>query len=78
MARRANAVRVANLDVGRPDVSPSTPAHVPRVKEGNEPGNYSSQVGHRPDGSSTARRSTGINAKARDPIDPRMPNLSPA
>ena len=26
----------------------------------------------------TARRSTGINPEARDPIDPRMPNLPPA
>ena len=34
--------------------------------------------GHLPDGRSTAERSTGINAKAREPIDPRMPNLSPA
>jgi hypothetical protein len=78
MARRSNAVRVANLDVGPADASPTTSAHVPRVKEGNEPGNYSSQPGHLPDGRSTARRSTGISAKARDPIDPRMPNLSPA
>ena len=31
-----------------------------------------------PDGTSTAERSTGINAAAREPIDPRMPNLSPA
>ena len=23
-------------------------------------------------------RSTGVNAAAREPIDPRMPNLSPA
>jgi hypothetical protein len=35
-------------------------------------------VGHNADGTSTAERSTGVNAKAREPIDPRMPNLSPA
>jgi hypothetical protein len=35
-------------------------------------------AGHKPDGTSTAERSTGIDPKAREPIDPRMPNLSPA
>jgi hypothetical protein len=34
--------------------------------------------GHQPDGTSSAERSTGINPGAREPIDPRMPNLSPA
>jgi hypothetical protein len=34
--------------------------------------------GHKPDGRSTAERSTGIAAADRQPIDPRMPNLSPA
>lgn len=70
--------RVANLMVGNADVTPATPSHVPRVKEGNEPGNYAGQPGHLEDGRSTARRSTGVNAAARNPIDPRMPNLSPA
>jgi hypothetical protein len=54
------------------------PAHVAGVKQGNSTGNYESQAGHHPDGRSTAERSTGINPKAREPIDPRMPNLSPA
>ena len=54
------------------------PAHTPGVKQGNSKGNYERQVGHKPDGRSTAERSTGINAKGREPIDPRMPNLSPA
>jgi hypothetical protein len=54
------------------------PAHTPGVKQGNSKGNYESMAGHLPDGRSTAERSTGINAKAREPIDPRMPNLSPA
>jgi hypothetical protein len=53
------------------------PAHTPGIKQGNSKGNYDSQVGHNPDGTSTAERSTGINPKSRDPIDPRMPNLSP-
>jgi hypothetical protein len=53
------------------------PAHTPGVRQGNSKGNYESQSGHLPDGRSTAERSTGINAQAREPIDPRMPNLSP-
>ena len=56
----------------------SDPTHVRGIKEGNSTGNYERQAGHMPDGTSTQRRSTGINAKAREPIDPRMPNLSPA
>jgi hypothetical protein len=48
------------------------------IKQGNSKGNYDKQAGHNADGTSTAERSTGINAGARQPIDPRMPNLSPA
>jgi hypothetical protein len=54
------------------------PTHVKGTKAGNSKGNYDRQSGHRPDGTSTAERSTGINSKAEQPIDPRMPNLSPA
>ena len=54
------------------------PAHTPGVKQGNAKGNYERQGGHQPDGRSTAERSTGIDIKGREPIDPRMPNLSPA
>ena len=64
------------MRVGKPDVSPETPSHVKGIKQGNSKGNYESQAGHKPDGRSTAERSTGINAKAREPIDPSMPNLS--
>jgi hypothetical protein len=53
------------------------PTHVKGTKAGNSTGNYTKQSGHKPDGTSTARRSTGINAKGVEPIDPRMPNLSP-
>jgi hypothetical protein len=67
-----------NLKLGRPDVSPDAPAHTTGVKQGNARGNYEKQPGHLPDGRSTAERSTGINPKSREPIDPRMPNLSPA
>jgi len=54
------------------------PTHVKGIKQGNSVGNYEKQKGHKPDGTSTAERSTGIDAKGRQPIDPRMPNLSPA
>lgn len=66
------------LRLGKPQVKPSLPSHVPGVREGNAKGHYKVQPGHLEDGTSTARRSTGINAKHRDPIDPSAPNLSPA
>ncbi len=67
-----------NLMVGRRDVHPSKPAHTRGVRQGNASGRYESEAGHYPDGTSDARRSTGIVWRARNPIDPRMPNLSPA
>ena len=66
-----------NLKTGEPDVSPDLPSHSPGVNQGNSTGNYESSPGHLPDGRSTARRSTGIRAAHHEPIDPRMPNLSP-
>jgi hypothetical protein len=56
----------------------SDPTHVKGIKQGNSKGNYERQKGHNPDGTSTQERSTGVGAKQREPIDPRMPNLSPA
>ena len=73
---------IANVRVGKPDVKPSAPAHVPGVYQGNHP--HPSQ---RPKGiaresaeraEGTARRSTGIRAKDHEVIDPRMPKISPA
>ena len=58
--------------------APDLTAHRAGVRQGNSRGNYEAQPGHQPDGRSTAERSTGINPKAENPIDPRMPNLSPA
>lgn len=58
--------------------SPDKATHVRGQKQGNAIGNYAKQVGHLPDGRATAAKSTGINPKAREPIDPRMPNLPPA
>ena len=47
------------------------------IKQGNAKGAYEKMTGHLDDGRSTATRSTGINAGMEEPIDPRMPNLSP-
>jgi hypothetical protein len=63
---------------GKSKVKPDMPSHVMGIKQGNAKGNYDRQPGHKPDGRSTAERSTGINPEAHEPIDPRMPNLSPA
>jgi len=66
-----------NLEVGKPQVSPDKPTHVTGIQQGNSSGNYEKSPGHLPDGRSTARRSTGILPKKHEPIDPRMPNISP-
>jgi hypothetical protein len=68
---------MADIKVGKPQVHPDTPSHVPGVKEGNATGNYEKSGGHLPDGRSTAARSTGIDPHRHEPVDPRMPNLSP-
>ena len=51
--------------------------HTKGVKQGNATGAYEKMTGHLDDGRSTAARSTGINPGKEEPIDPRMPNLSP-
>jgi hypothetical protein len=66
------------LGIGRRVPPVDLTAHTPGIGQGNAKGNYERQGGHLPDGTSTAERSTGINSQRRDPIDPRMPNLSPA
>jgi hypothetical protein len=66
-----------NLKTGTPHTSPDHPAHVKGVRQGNSSGNYESMRGHNPDGTSSAARSTGIDPHRHEPIDPRMPNLSP-
>jgi hypothetical protein len=68
---------MAGIKVGKPDATPDMPAHVAGIKTGNAKGNYEKQPGHLSDGRVTAERSTGVNSKARNPIDPRMPNLPP-
>jgi hypothetical protein len=57
---------------------PTASAHTPGIKSGNSKGNYEKMAGHKPDGRRTAAASTGVNAGAREPIDPAMPNLPPA
>ncbi len=75
-------MQISNVEVGKPDTSPSKPSHTRGVRMGNAPGGLRREPGMRelPDGSvvSNGRRSTGINARHREPIDPRMPRLTPA
>ena len=66
------------LNRGKGDTATDAATHVKGIKQGNSKGNYERMDGHLPDGRSTAARSTGVNASAREPIDPRMPNLPPA
>jgi hypothetical protein len=68
---------VANIKTGKADVKPDAPSHTRGVHEGNK-GPTEKQKGHNADGTVTAERSTGINPKAHEPVDPRMPNLPPA
>jgi hypothetical protein len=74
---------VSNVKVGKPQVKPSAPSHTAGVKRGNARGNFEKEQGLTALGNgggarATARRSTSINPDARNPIDPRMPNLPPA
>jgi hypothetical protein len=68
---------MARIKVGKRHVRPDKPSHTAGVPEGNRIGNYGKQPGHLRDGHSTARRSTGVSPKARNPILPSMPNISP-
>ncbi len=71
---------IANVKVGKPDTSPPAPAHTRGIKQGNAPGALAKEAGFHSDGGmtkATPRRSTGIGAEQRKPIDDRMPCLSP-
>lgn len=72
---------IANVVVGAPDTAVDAPSHTPGIVEGNSPKRRRARQGLIPDGAGSARataeRSTGINARNRNPIDPRMPNLPP-
>jgi hypothetical protein len=65
------------VKTGKAEVTPDKPAHVKGINQGNAKGNYEKAKGHNPDGTSTSERSTGVNPKSHNPIDPSMPNLSP-
>jgi hypothetical protein len=72
---------ISNVRVGKPQTKPSAPSHTRGIRAGNAVGNFEKEAGLEAtaDGArATARRSTSINPKARDPIDPRMPRLPPA
>jgi hypothetical protein len=73
---------VGNIRVGKRDVAPSAPSHSSGVREGNRRKSLLREPGFRILGplmaTATERRSTGVNARARRPIDPRMPVLTPA
>jgi hypothetical protein len=68
---------MAEIRVGKPDVKIDASAHTKGVPQGNAPGNYEKQPGHRDDDTADARRSTGIGPKRHDPILPIMPNRPP-
>jgi hypothetical protein len=69
---------MADVKTGEAQADPTASAHTPGINSGNSVGNYEKQPGHLADGRRTAQASTGVSAGAREPIDPRMPNLPPA
>lgn len=79
-----NVKIVANVRVGKPAIRPDRPSHVKGVREGNNPrgmkqaGIMPFEEGVHNEAHGTATRSTGINPDTRNPIDPSMPNISPA
>jgi len=69
------------LRIGKPDTHPSKPSHVAGVRQGNRPAKswLAAAVNKgRLMVQTSARRSTGINPEAHDPIDPKSPRLTPA
>jgi hypothetical protein len=69
---------MADVRTGAKHTGTDRPTHVKGVMQGNSSGSYEKQAGHNPDGTSTAKRSTGVSSSSSEPIDPSMPNLSPA
>ncbi|MFI1767874.1 hypothetical protein ACH41H_38320 [Streptomyces sp. NPDC020800] len=67
---------MGSIRVGRPQAKPDTPTHVRGLHQGNR-GPYEQQSGHHVDGTSDARRSTGIDSKRHDALIEEMPNISP-
>lgn len=56
--------------------TPDKPSHTPGTNRGEAWVRTRKEPG-REGRTATARSSTGINAKNREPIDPRMPHLPP-
>jgi hypothetical protein len=73
---------VGNIVVGKRQVKPTLPSHTLGVREGNQWTTRRREPGIVPVSrlmsEATPRRSTGISAASRRPIDPRMPVLTPA
>ena len=73
---------VYNIRVGKPDIKPDGPSHFKGVRQGNQPGSMDKEPGiNEVDQFKTvadARRSTGIRPDSHNPIEPDMPNLTPA
>jgi hypothetical protein len=69
-----------NIVVGNPDVEPSAASHTSGVREGNWRKSMIHELAEKRHflARATPRRSTGINPRAEQPIDPRMPVLTPA
>jgi hypothetical protein len=63
--------------MNKPKTKPESPAHVRGTHRGEEWVRRQKEPGRETE-ASTARNATGINARKRGPIDPRMPNLPPA
>jgi hypothetical protein len=67
---------MSGIRIGRPDAKPDTPCHVGGMGQGNTRPRRQ-QPGHHEDGTSDARRSTGVHWKRHDAIMDIMPNVSP-
>ena len=65
---------VHNIHSGKAQGSSNAQSQTSDARQGTKPGS----TGQPPIERAAASRSTGINAEQEAPIDPRMPNLSPA
>lgn len=68
---------MAEIRTGKPDTTPDAPSHTKGVYEGNSVGAYEAQPGHHRDGTTDARRSTGVSPRTHDSTLPVMPSLPP-
>ncbi len=62
--------------MARQDTSFDKPSHTPGTAKGEEWALHKTEPGRKGEGV-TARFATGINPRKHDPIDPRMPHLTP-